>query len=229
MIHAREERGLLIRKMISAAFLFVTGLFALVAPRTIVGNPEATGLSAIIGKIMGVFPKWLAIPLTRLFGLLLMTFGGVLFYVMLSDHHGTPSLAEMSHSSSIPAASAAQAPNKPNPSIDTSTSGRPAAPPAALIPPASTPMPKPASTASKPPVPSTAAKPGASVPDSYAPADLLVAEAGRAWEAKEYDLAVINAEKALELYKNNLGPDHPKVAQTQTMIDAAKKQRDAGK
>lgn len=92
----------------------------------------------------------------------------------------------------------------------------------ALAPVASAPAVASASAAAAAVYPAPAVPP---TPQQLAPADLLLAEAGKWWDKGKIDVAIVTAQKALELYRRLLGDQDPKVAQVRAMIEAAKAQK----
>ncbi len=56
------------------------------------------------------------------------------------------------------------------------------------------------------------------VPQS--PAQFLLDQAGADWQAGKYRASMANARRALDLFKRELGEDHPKVAEVQNMLDS---------
>ena len=56
-------------------------------------------------------------------------------------------------------------------------------------------------------------------------ADKYLEAAGKQWGAGNMATAITMAKQALAIYKEELGEDHPKVAEVQTMIDSASEKK----
>lgn len=85
-----------------------------------------------------------------------------------------------------------------------------------------TPVPRPAQDRSPADAAPGAVEPAqAEVPQS--PAQFLLDQAGADWQAGKYRASMANARRALDLFKRELGEDHPKVAEVQNMLDSGEK------
>lgn len=112
---------------------------------------------------------------------------------------------------------------------DDSDSAKPAAAAKSATAPKSAPAEKPA-PAKPAPKPSAKSDPGAILggppakvdPALLAPADALLNQAAKDWNAGKFKQSVASAEKALAIYRRNLGEDHPKIAKVKKMIEDAK-------
>lgn len=143
------------------------------------------------------------------------------------DAAGAGSAAAAAPGSPVPQVSSAMSSLMPNPPGQAPGAARPASPAAAsgdgprTV---SLATPAPGSTRERPPAgaaPEAVEPAQAAAPQS--PAQFLLDQAGADWQAGKYRASMANARRALDLFKRELGEDHPKVIEVQNMLDSGEK------
>lgn len=76
--------------------------------------------------------------------------------------------------------------------------------------------------------PVSAPAPQEPLESQLAPADLLLAEAGKLWDEGKWEASIATAENALALYRRVLGDESTKAADVREMIESAKAQMRTG-